>query len=36
MNNLSFDWNIFILFNFSLFSNIFNLFFWDVLWNILS
>ena len=36
MNDLSFDWNIFILFNFSFFSNIFNLSFWNVLRNILT
>jgi len=36
MNNLSFNWNILIFFNFSLFSNILNLFFWNILWDILS
>ena len=36
MDDLSFDWNILILFNFSLFGNVFDLFFWDILRNVLS
>jgi hypothetical protein len=36
VNNLSFYWNVFILFNFSFFSNVFNLSFWDVLRNVLT
>ena len=31
-----FDWDVFVFFNFSLFGDVFDLFFWDVLWDILS
>lgn len=36
VNDLSFNWNVFILFNFSFSSNVIDLFFWDILWNILT
>lgn len=30
-----FDWDVFVFFNFSLFGDVFDLFFWDVLWDVL-
>lgn len=36
VDNLSFDWNIVVSFYLSFSSNIFDCFFWNVLWNVLS
>lgn len=36
MDNLSFDWNVLILLNFSFLGDVFDLSFWDVLRNVLS
>lgn len=36
MNDLPFNWNVFILFHLSFFGNVFDLFFWDVLGDVLS
>lgn len=36
MYDLSFDWDILILFDFSFLGDVFDLFFWNVLWDVLS
>lgn len=36
VDDLSFDWDVLVLFNFSFLGNVFDLFFWNVLRNVLS
>lgn len=36
VNNLPLNWDIFVFFNFSLLGNILDLFFWNVLWDVLT
>ncbi len=36
VDNLSLNWNVFVFFNFSLFGDVIDLLFWNVLWNVLT